>query len=103
MRHRGFNQSSLIAQHVGRILNVPVDSILIRTRRTEAQVRLGAAERYTNVRGAIETQPNSAVVGRSFVLVDDVVTTGSTLSACASALVQAGALSVKALTVAREM
>jgi predicted amidophosphoribosyltransferase len=56
-----------------------------------------------NVAGAFAVQPNIAVAGLSVVLIDDVVTTGSTLSACAEALIAAGAASVKAASLAREM
>ncbi len=103
LRHRGFNQSSLLALHAAKFLDVPVEDVLVRTRRTHAQVRLGAAERLTNVRGAIQVQPEFETMGRTFMVIDDVVTTGSTLGACAQALIEAGAASVKALTVTREM
>jgi predicted amidophosphoribosyltransferase len=82
---------------------VPVADILTRTRRTDAQVHLGAAQRYANVKGAISVKQGSDTIGKTFVLIDDVVTTGSTLAACAEALVRAGAASVKAATVAREL
>jgi predicted amidophosphoribosyltransferase len=80
-----------------------VRDVLIRTRRTDAQVNLGAKQRMTNVAGAFAVQPNIAVAGLSIVLIDDVVTTGSTLSACAEVLIAAGAASVKAASLAREM
>jgi ComF family protein len=103
LRHRGFNQSFLLAQHAAQILRVPVADILWRTRRTDAQVQLGAAQRSTNVKGAISVKPASHVDGRTYVLIDDVITTGSTLAASAEALILAGAVSVKAATVAREL
>jgi ComF family protein len=103
LRQRGFNQSLLLAREVGRTQSIPVVEALIRTRRTNSQVRLGAAERAGNVAGALAVLPGQMVTGRSFLLVDDVITTGATLGACASALLDAGASSVSALTVAREM
>ena len=57
----------------------------------------------TNVAGAFAVQPNIPVAGLSIALIDDVVTTGSTLSACAESLISAGAASVKAASLAREM
>jgi predicted amidophosphoribosyltransferase len=85
------------------LVNVEVKEALIRTRRTDAQINLGAAERLANVAGAFAVQPTVPVAGLSIVLIDDVVTTGSTLSACAEALIGAGAASVKAVSLAREM
>jgi ComF family protein len=103
LRERGFNQSLLLAQHVGDRLAVQVTEALVRTRRTNAQVNLGAKQRMANVAGAFAIQPEIQVAGLSVVLIDDVVTTGSTLSACAEALLSAGASSVKAASLAREM
>ncbi len=102
-RQRGFNQAQLLAQHAAKVLAVLIDDVLMRTRRTDPQVHLGATQRFINVQGAIQVKPGSLVSGRSLVLVDDVVTTGSTLAACATALVEAGACCVKAATVTREM
>jgi ComF family protein len=103
IRERGFNQSLLLAQYAGKVLGVEVKEALFRTRRTEAQVGLGAEQRKANVAGAFAVQPNIAVAGLSVALVDDVITTGSTLSACAEALIAAGAASIKAVSLAREI
>jgi competence protein ComFC len=103
LRQRGFNQSLLLAQYAGEVLTVEVKEALVRTRRTEAQVSLGAQERKANVAGAFAVQPNIAVAGLSIALIDDVVTTGSTLSACAEVLNAAGAASIKAVSLARDM
>jgi competence protein ComFC len=103
LRQRGFNQSLLLALRAGDLLGIQVDEALIRTRRTDAQVHLGAEQRLANVAGAFAVQSGFPVAGRSLVLIDDVVTTGSTLSACAEALINAGATSVKAASLAREM
>jgi ComF family protein len=103
LRQRGFNQSLLLAQHAGDLLGIEVKEVLIRTRRTDAQVNLGSEERVINVARAFAMQPGFPVAGLSIVLVDDVITTGATLSACADALISAGATSVKAASLAREM
>ena len=75
---------------------------LVRTRATPQQVRLGAAARRTNVVAAFAPAPGSDVRGIRLVLVDDVVTTGATVGACAAALLAAGAAEVRAATLARE-
>ncbi len=103
IRQRGFNQSLLLAQQAGGLLGIEVKEALIRTRRTDAQVSLGAEQRRANVAGAFAVQPHIQVAGLSVVLVDDVITTGATLSACAEVLISAGASSVKAASLAREM
>jgi ComF family protein len=103
LRRRGFNQSLLLAQSAAAVLGAPVEEALIRTRRTDAQARLNAEGRRANVRDAMAVAPGSGVSGRAFVVIDDVVTTGSTLAACAVALRRAGAVSVKAATFCREV
>jgi ComF family protein len=102
-RQRGFNQSLLLAQHVAAALGIAAADILIRTRRTDAQVNLGALQRVANVQGTMVVKPGTRPEGRTYVLIDDVITTGSTLAACAEALMGAGATTVKAATVAREL
>jgi predicted amidophosphoribosyltransferase len=84
-------------------LEVEVRDGLLRTRRTDAQVTLGSDQRLANVAGAFAVRPEIEFIGLSVVLVDDVITTGSTLSACVEALYNGGASTVKAATVAREM
>jgi ComF family protein len=103
LRQRGFNQSLLLARHAADQLGVELKEALIRTRRTDAQVSLGAEQRLTNVAGAFAAKSHIPVAGLSVVLIDDVVTTGSTLASCAEALKNAGASSVTAASLAREM
>lgn len=103
-RERGFDQAELLATAAGRHLRLPVMTVLRRAQRTAAQHSLGRVERARNIRGAFAVQPGSGgrVRGRWPILIDDVVTTGATLSGCAAELLAAGALAVSALTVARE-
>jgi predicted amidophosphoribosyltransferase len=75
--------------------------VLRRIRWTEPQVGLPAAERADNVRGAFAVADPARVAGRRVMLVDDVCTTGSTLSECGWTLRKAGAAEVLAVTVAR--
>jgi ComF family protein len=95
---RGYNQSYLLSQQVVHMPNITVQPhFLTRQRDTEAQVGLTASERYVNVKDAFIANP--AVAGLSVLIIDDVVTTGSTLGACAKALKSAGANAVYAMTV----
>jgi ComF family protein len=99
-RERGFNQAALLARRIGRRLQVPTrPRWLVRVRATRPQSDLSAAERRANVRGAFRASPR--VTGRHVVVIDDILTTGATLDACASALHRAGARRVGVLTVAR--
>lgn len=100
-RKRGYDQSQLLAQQMGRRLELPVEPLLDKVRHTQAQavIREEGARR-ANVLGAYEVLPGAQVAGRSILLVDDVVTTGSTLSECARVLRTAGAVSVVAVTLA---
>ncbi len=95
---RGYNQSDVLSQPVARELALPCESAwLRRTRDTDQQARLTAAERRRNVAGAFSASAD--VAGKSVLLVDDVLTTGSTLSECARALQRQQAESVYGITV----
>ena len=100
-RSRGFNQSALLAHHLGRVIGKPVVlRSLVRQRETAPQVSLGAAERRANVQDAFVCI-NDALQDRDLLLVDDVCTTGATLEACGVALRKVGAKSIHAFTLAR--
>ena len=101
---RRFNQSSLLAKYVAHKAGVGFSpQLLVRNRPTSPQQALSAEARRRNVAGAFEVHRNeiASLEGRNVILVDDVLTTGSTLKACCSALRKAGAKRVSALVVAR--
>jgi ComF family protein len=99
-RERGFNQAVLLAERLGERVGVRVrPRWLVRLRATAAQSDLAATERRANVAGAFGAAP--AVAGRHVVVIDDVITTGATVSECARALRTAGARRVGVLAVAR--
>jgi len=104
-RRRGYDQAVLLTIDISRRLQMRWLPALERTRNTAPQFDLGRRARRANVAGsfAVRGSREAALVrDRWVVLVDDVVTTGSTLTACAEALYAAGAIAVSAMTVARE-
>ena len=100
-RHREFNQAAVLADLAGRRAGIPVMDCLLRTRNTTSQVMQDRKMRMENLRNAFRMRKNATVQGRHLVLVDDVLTTGSTLDECALVLLKAGAATVRAITVAR--
>ncbi len=102
LRSRGYNQSALLAQGIGQRLNLPVrEDLLARVRNPRPQMETQSQqERRSNVAGNFVCQADAT--GLTALLIDDVATTGSTLSECALALKAAGAYKVYALTLARD-
>ncbi len=102
-RPRGYNQADLLADGVARGAGLPVRrDLLVRVRDTAAQAQLTASERRRNVVGAFGLRPGaaSALSGRAILLLDDVITTGATIQAAASALRAAAPAAIYALAVA---
>lgn len=100
-RHRGYNQSELLARPLAARLGISFSAVaLTRTRHTAPQVGLGPEARAVNVRDAFSAAPD-LVAGRSLLLIDDVLTTGATMTAAATALLASGAASVSAYCLAR--
>ena len=93
-RKRGFNQSELIAKELAGILGKPYCRMLVKTRQTKPQKALKYSERIVNVDGAFDVKNPRKICGRRILLVDDVCTTGSTLSECESMLRKAHANTV---------
>ncbi len=98
---RGFNQCESLAAELSRHTGLPVLKALKKTRRTEKQSVLAGAKRRRNVRGSFGTADSGAIKGKRLLLLDDVLTTGSTVNAAAAELKKHGAVRVAVLTVAR--
>lgn len=97
-RGRGYNQAALLSRRVAGRLGLPCDDrILVRCRHTKSQTRLAEAERDRNVRGAFRIATELSIHGRHVILVDDLVTSGSTVRSCIDAIIPAGPARVTVL------
>jgi ComF family protein len=102
-KKRGFNQAAMLGRPLAYAIQKPLrQGALWRKRETRSQVGLSAHERRTNVSGAFSAREDQ-VRGKAVLLIDDVTTTGSTISACAQALCEAGARIVYGMTLARAL
>jgi len=105
LRERGFNQALEIANGIASVCDIPIaDGVIVRHRATAPQSGLAQRDRRGNVEHAFEAGPNTRRVrGQTIVLVDDVMTTGATLAACASVLNDSGAAHVRAAVLALKL
>lgn len=102
LRSRGFNQAVLLGELLAREWHIPLQRRAIRRIRwTEPQISLTAEQRRTNVRGAFSVPDDGIVSGKRVLLLDDVITTGSTAEECSRVLKRAKASQVLVITVAR--
>ena len=97
---RGYNQSEVIAEGIAQTINVPVQQEgLVRIRNTDSQTRKSREQRIENVKGAFALNPKKPIIAKHILLVDDVLTTGATLEAAASTLLQSQAFSLSICTI----
>lgn len=102
LRERGYDQARLLAEAIGKSFKVPVVPALVKAKHTAPQSKTGSAEkRRANISGAYILPKPETVLGKRILLIDDIVTTGATLSECARMLGMAGAEKIFAATVAR--
>lgn len=102
LRQRSFNQSKIFAFNLSKSFGVPLVDMLEKSRRTRPQNELSREERLVNLTGAFKIKKGeTAAEGLRVLLVDDVMTTGSTLEECSKTLLSAGAASIRCLTLAR--
>ena len=101
-RERVFNQSLLLAKEIGKLYGLEISAgNLARNRITLPQTELSRQERIKNVRGIFSVKDKSKFKGENILLIDDVLTTGSTVNECSGVLLEAGAASISVMTVAR--
>lgn len=91
-KQRGYNQAKLIAEELGRCLSLPCCHLLKKTASTAAQHTLSAEQRKRNLRGVYTAASPEQIAGKRILLVDDVITTGSTMTECAGVLIEHGAV-----------
>ncbi len=101
LRCREFNQSLLIANPISKEYSIPLKNTLEKTRRTRYQNELLKSERLKNLEDAFSVSPTTEIKGKRILLIDDIITTGSTLGECAKTLLNGGAKSVACFTLAR--
>ena len=102
INQRGFNQSEIICSYISRDLRLDSKAYLIRSKKTKIQAMLNSKElRYKNLRGAFKLKPNIEIKGKIIFLIDDVVTSGSTVKEAASVLKRNKALNVFVFALAK--
>ncbi len=100
LRERGYNQSLFIAQGISSITKVPVINALERLFYSTTQTKLSSKDRMQNVQGIFSIKNVDLIRDKRLMLIDDVMTTGSTLEECAQVLLESGACSVSVITLA---
>lgn len=100
-RKRGYNQSEKLAEGLSSVTGIPVhDKLVVRSQYTDTQTRKGRYERWMNVKDVFECVSVSGLEGKHILLVDDVMTTGATIVACADAFSKVSCLRISVLTLA---
>jgi ComF family protein len=101
IRKRGYNQSEKFAEGLAEKLNIPVVvNAIVKAHRTETQTRKSKHQRWENVKSVFELLRADQVLGRRILLVDDVITTGATIEACGTILLEAGCKELSVVCIA---
>lgn len=99
-RERGYNQSLRIAKVLSRELNIPISETLIKVKNTKSQTELTHQERRKNILGVFEVRNRKEIEGKDIILVDDVITTGSTLKEASTTLKKCGVRNILCVALA---
>ena len=94
LRSRGYNQAELLARRCAELMSLPYRDAIIKIKYNRKQHDLSGAQRIENVRGVYRCADKSLVRGKNVLIIDDIITTGATLGACAKALKSAGAKNI---------
>nr|WP_316625287.1 phosphoribosyltransferase family protein [uncultured Ruminococcus sp.] len=100
VKERGYNQSELLAKELSKLLGVPYADTLIKTKRTKKQHDLYFTERKTNLSGAFALTDKEVLTGKRILLIDDIITSGNTLSKCCKVLSKAKPSKICCATIA---
>lgn len=95
---RGYNQSELLAKELSKITNIPFVKTIYKTKRITPQHKLNAKKRRTNIKGVFKLIDKKPVKGKSVLLIDDIITTGSTLAECSKIIEKAKPTKICCLT-----
>ena len=98
LKKRGYNQSGLIADYLSKRLNIPCHNAFIKIKESDFQKHITARQRRKNVKGVFLLKDKENVKGKDVLIIDDIITTGSTLSECARVFKSGGAKSVRCCT-----
>lgn len=101
LKRRGYNQSEIIAELMGKNLNIPVVDCLLKTRENKDQIGLNRIERWQNIKDSYQIKYKKSLFDKKIIIVDDVITTGATTFYCAKTLISNGAKEVIILTAAK--
>lgn len=101
IKNRGFNQCKFIAYKIGYLLDIPISNCILKIKHTKEQKTLSKDERRINVEGAFKIKDNRDIFNKVVILIDDVMTTGSTINECKKILKNNGAKRIIVLTIAK--
>jgi ComF family protein len=100
-RKRGYNQSEMIAQGIAQVLSIPVRTdLVVRKTETMTQTKKTRYERWLNVKDTFQVQDFESLCNRHVLLVDDVITTGATIEACANSLLAVSGITLSVVSLA---